>query len=137
MDSINFNLEEITTEDIKLTLEKYLIPFTSDEDGDIFIEKPSRVYIEVNNEKEVVRFFSFIFIKDHPNKENIPNFVNKLNKSSYSLSYTMMRESILCEYRLFMAGSSDEKLIIKTIKRVESEVAEIKEVLPYIKDIEE
>lgn len=130
------NLETLKKEELLGILDKYLITHELDSDGDIFLENPARLYLEINKEKNVFRMYSFIHYKDYQDSDLIPEFITKFNSGSYTMSYTTISEkSILCEYRIYLLGSISESGLIKSIKRVESEVIQMKEVLLYTKQL--
>ncbi len=132
------NLENLEKPTLLNVLDRYFIEYEIDGDGDIFLEKPTRLYLEINKEKGVLRMYGFIHYNDFPNSSYIPKFINKFNKNSYTLTYTLISEkSILCEYHIFLLGSIDEKGLIKSIKRTESEIIQTKEYCLYAKEITE
>ncbi|NHV87836.1 hypothetical protein G9X53_00530 [Cronobacter dublinensis] len=136
MGDLLVNLESLKNEEILEILEKYLIAYDIDEDGDIFLETPARLYLEVNKEKGVLRMYGFIHYKNYPNKEEIPKFVEQINNGSYTISYTNIdNQSILCEYRLYLLGSISEVGLIKSIRKTENELLRMKDALLYVKQI--
>ncbi|MBJ9214009.1 hypothetical protein I5481_19235 [Citrobacter freundii] len=132
------NLEKIEQEDLLKVLDEYLVEYKIDKDGDIFLENPTRLYLELNKDKGVLRMYGFIHYNDYPNAEHIPAFVERLSKNSYTLNYDIINgKSVICEYAIYLLGSVDDKLIIKSIKKTESEIIKTKEFLFYAKEITE
>ncbi|MCK6787155.1 hypothetical protein BWZ29_20780 [Enterobacter cancerogenus] len=130
------NLETLERDELLAILDKYLIAYELDSDGDIFLETPARLYLEINKDKGVFRMYSFIHYKDYQDSTLIPQFVTKFNNGSYTMSYTTISDkSILCEYRLYLLGGMNESGIIKSIRKAESEVIQMKEVLLYTKQL--
>lgn len=136
MDTSFLDLEKITREDITEVLEKYFMNYEIDDDGDILVKDPSRIYIETKEDSSVLRFYSFIHYKDYQNKELIPKLINKVNSVSYGTTYLIIKnDTILCEYDIFLFGEINERAIIKTIRKIGEDVLFLRELLLRAKEI--
>ena len=141
------DLKELNIETISQTLNKYLIDHEIDEDGDIFIESPSRVYISIVDDKRILRIMSFIHgdslksIKD----QDLNAFIEYLNGGSYTVKYAKLGrfnpseapKSLICEYGMLLLGLIDESFLIRTIKHFEIEISEAKLLAPEFENIKE
>jgi len=127
-------LKNITQEDIKKTLDRYLIDCEIDEDGDVVVTQPMRHYIKIEKEENVLRFFRFIYLTarfkieelndpeiDDETKTKLLSLVNDLNASSYFTKYALFRKSIIAEFSIVLDGRIDERSIIKSLQYYHAE----------------
>lgn len=120
------DLQEQTTETISSILNKYLIDHKIDNDGDIAIESPVRLYVRVLSDNKILRFMSFIHQESLTpmNEGNLNKFVTFINGGGYTVKYSLMpNKTIICEYGLVLGGMVDENFIIKSLKNFEKEVS--------------
>jgi len=122
-------LNEQTNESISNILKRYIIENEVDSDGDIFVDSPSRIYIRIDKEKGILRFFSFIQPEalEFVSEGNYDRYVNFINTASYTVKYSKLRDNekrspLICEYGLVLDGFIDDSFLIKTLRRVEKEI---------------
>jgi len=117
--------------EISEMLNKYLIGSNTDDDGDLLIDGTFRIYLRIQKDRRVIRFFSFISedtLKDITD-ENFNSFLDFINGASYSVKYSKMgldlvRSPLLCEYCISNEGSVDDSFIVKTIQMIEKEISQ-------------
>lgn len=126
-------LNEQTNKSISEILKRYIIENKIDDDGDIFVESASRVYIRVEKDKGILRFFSFIQPSslETVSLETIDKYINFINSGSYTVKYSRLKDDdkrspLICEYGLVLDGFVDDSFLIKTLRRVEKEIISAK-----------
>lgn len=131
------NLDNLNNEKIIELLDKYLIDNELEDDGDIFLENPARLYIRVEKDESVIRFMTFIStnILSSEQQKDILKTVNEANQASRTLKYSTISrdeavEAILCEYALSLSGDVDDKFLIKTIRLIERDIIDFKTYFP-------
>lgn len=128
-------LKNITQDDIKSILDKYLIDCEIDEDGDLVVLQPTRHYIKIEKEDNVIRLFRFIYLTakfkidelndptmDDETKTRLLSVVNDMNANSFFTRFTLFKKSVIAECSIVLDGRVDEKLIIKSIQYFHTEV---------------
>lgn len=126
-------LNEQTNESISNILKKYIIENNIDDDGDIFVESAARIYIRVDKEKGMLRFFSFIqpAVLESVSLETIDKYINFINMGSYTVKYSRLKDEdkkspLICEYGLILDGFVDDSFLIKTLRKIEKEIISAK-----------
>lgn len=126
-------LSEQTNESISNILKRYIIENKIDDDGDIFVDSPARVYMRVEKEKGILRFFSFIqpISLERISLETIDAYINFINTGSYTVKYSRLRNEdkkspLMCEYGLILDGFIDDSFLIKTLRKFEKEIINAK-----------
>lgn len=128
------NLETINTEEINAILNGYFIGGNIDVDGDLLIGGPSRIYLNVDQEISILRFFCFVRLIDDWEKSAVTESLETINRASYAIKYSTMKTSIMVEYGIPLFGYIDHKHLIKVIHHMEGEVGNLKVALyNYIK----
>jgi len=126
-------LSEQTNESISDILKRYIIENKIDDDGDIFVDSAARVYMRVEKEKGILRFFSFIqpISLENISLETIDTYINFINTGSYTVKYSRLkaedkRSPLICDYGLILDGFIDDSFLIKTLRKVEKEIISAK-----------
>lgn len=117
------NLENITNERINKILNDYFMDSEMDDDGDVVVNKPTKIYITVDHELGNLRFMSFIQTKKDRDEQIILENIDARNAGSSSVKFSKMTNSILAEYGMPLFGHIDQKHLIKTINHIEERVS--------------
>ncbi|XGI79046.1 YbjN domain-containing protein [Enterobacter hormaechei] len=132
-------LGSLTNEKVMALLDKYLIDHNLEDDGDIFLENPSRLYIRIDEDVNVIRLMSFINMNifSEEQQSDVYKLVNEANKASYALKFSTISvddvvKAILCEYGIPMIGEVDDKFFIKIIRTIEKDIVDFKTYFPTI-----
>ncbi|MBA2928597.1 hypothetical protein G9Q86_08430 [Pseudomonas sp. CCUG 57209] len=120
------NLESIETDDIRDILASYFIDGEIDNDGDLYIDSPARMYIKADKEFGILRFFSFVRLKDDWNETDLSIRLDSINRASFSVKYSTMKSSVMVEYGIPLFGYIDNKHLVKVVHHIEGEIELLK-----------
>lgn len=120
------NLENLENSDINEILEKYFIESETDDDGDLIIDASARIYIKVDNDEKILRFFSFVRTKDGSQETEFSLMLENINRASYTVKYSIMKTSVMVEYGIPLFGHIDHKHLIKVIHHIDGEIKLLK-----------
>lgn len=133
-----FNLSTATIESIKQLLDKYIINNSIDEDGEIRVLGSISLFIAINDDKQVIRFYTIVTTGYlDASEEDIKIFTERSNLASNSVKYSFENKEggIYSEYGLYKAGTVSEEFFIQTLKGVITEIQEMKFLFPLMKKI--
>lgn len=120
------NLESIETEDVRGILADYFIDGEVDGDGDLLVNTPARIYIKVDKEFNILRFFSFVRVKDGWEETDLSKKLDNINRASLTVKYSTMKSSAMVEYGIPLSGYIDHKHLVKVIHHIEGEIELLK-----------
>ena len=120
------DLEKIDTDGLNAIFSEYFIEGEVDPDGDILINRSSRVYVKADQEQQALRMYGFIQFKSNTDVESLTERIDLRNRASSIIKYSKMDKSIMAEYGIPLSGHIDHKLLIKTLEHIEREMAFIK-----------
>lgn len=137
---------EINSKKIKDILDKYLIENELDDDGDVVIDEPLRMYIQINEREKVIRIFRFSYlfglfddISLETNDVEIPfdlrfkilDEVNELNTASNFAKHILFKKSILSETSVIIDSSINEEGFVRHFKKFQSEIIKLSNTTPF------
>lgn len=122
------NLEITDTDDIWRVFSSYYVESELDGGGDIVFEKSERIYAKVDRHFKMLRFFCYVEV----NTLESPDFLKILenvNAASSSVKYSLINESVMCEYGIPLSGHIDHKHLLRVLDHFDEEVKILKIVL--------
>jgi len=137
---------EVNSKKIKEILGKYLIESEFDEDGDVVVEDPIRIYLKINEKEKIIRIFRFSYlfglfedISPESNdlevsdeiKNKILTNINEVNTISNFAKHVLFKKSILSEISLIIDSSLTEEGIVRYFKKFQSELIKLSNSTPF------
>ena len=137
---------EVNSEKIKEILGKYLIESEFDEDGDVVVDDPIRIYIQVNEKEKLIRMFRFSYLfglfddispeSDDSDvsdemKNKIITEINEANTISNFAKHMLFKKAILSELSLIVDNSLSEETIVRYFKKFQSELIKLSNSTPF------
>ncbi|MBI6695106.1 hypothetical protein YA0788_23565 [Pseudomonas corrugata] len=120
------NLESTNIQEIRTILSDHFINSSIDDESDLLIDGPGRIYLKVDREYGFLRFFCFVrLIKDWKTTE-ISTKLDIINKASFTIKYAAMTSSVMAEYGIPLSGHIDHKLLVNVIHHIQTEIAKLK-----------
>ena len=131
------NLEKITLVEIQGIFNKYLINGIIDDDGDLLIPGSISVFLSIDEEKKILRFFGSLNTSYLKRDENeIASFANKTNIASNSIKYSPNKtKAIIFEYGIFQGGLVNEEYLVNTLKKILEEANDTRALFPLFDEV--
>lgn len=137
---------EINGVKIKEILDKYLIESELDDDGDVVIDEPIRIYMQANEKEKIIRIFRFSYlfglfddvstdldesVANDDLKIKLYTAINEANAMNYFAKHSIFKKSILSEMTLMIDPSLSEEIIVRYFKKFQSEVIKLNNSTPF------
>jgi hypothetical protein len=122
------DLESIDTSDIYRILSDYYIDADLGSDGDVWVKYLETFYVKVDTTFQMLRFFSYVAVKNHENPD-LSKTLDDINGASSSVKYSTLTNSVMMEYGIPLSGHIDHKLLIKIVRHFGEEMKVLKQML--------